>query len=75
MNIYVRRSATLVMTKEQYKALKDARVVLRELYDALDEDESIGNTCVYELEDIDIALGDIIDAGEAENDEVKFEVR
>lgn len=72
--MYIKRTATLVMTKEQYDILKSARDIIKESYDNLNESESIHNVDTYDLEDMEQNLNFIIDAGEVEGIHVKFEV-
>lgn len=72
--MYVKRSATLVMSKEKWDILRSARNIIREMLVELDEKERIGISDTNDLEFVDDTLYDIITAGKLENDEVEFEV-
>jgi hypothetical protein len=75
--MYVKRSATVVMTQQQYNTLLEARDIVKELSLMLEDEETIGKgfTNTLDLEDLSDNLDLLADAGVIENGYVNFEVR
>ena len=75
--MYVKRTATLVMTQQQYNTLLVARDIVKELGAELDDDETIGKCFadILDLEDLADSLDLLVDAGVIDGGSVNFEVR
>jgi hypothetical protein len=75
--MYVKRSATVVMTQQQYNTLLTARDIVKELSLMLEDEETIGKgfADTLDLEDLSDNLDLLADAGVIENGYVNFEVR
>jgi hypothetical protein len=75
--MYVKRSATVVMTQQQYNTLLTARDIVKELSLMLEDEETIGKgfADTLDLEDLSDNLDLLADAGVIEDGYVNFEVR